>query len=322
MPSTQIKSPIVIVTPVYEDRPAFRALLQDLIMHDGSNLTLIAVDDGSIQEPVDLLDLRECQINGYILRLRRNVGHQRAIAVGLAYVMTNLPQARAVVIMDSDGEDSTASIRILLSELDDPDVDVVVAQRASRVESWRFKLFYQLYKAIFKGLTGRVISFGNFMAMTPAAAARLSSMAESPIHLAASVLNSRLRVRRVAVHRAARYAGQSKMNFVGLVLHGFRGMMVFAEDVLVRVGIACGLVACMSLLMILAAVSLKAAGIATPGWFSVALGLLVLIFIQTGTLVLLTLLTTGNLKANQVDPTERNLALITEVVYEGEKIPR
>jgi hypothetical protein len=112
------------------------------------------------------------------------------------------------------------------------------------------------------------------------------------------------------------------MTFVGLVLHGFRGMMVFAEDVLVRVGIACGLVACMSLLMILAAVSLKAAGIATPGWFSVALGLLVLIFIQTGTLVLLTLLTTGNLKANQVDPTERNLALITEVVYEGEKIPR
>ena len=29
------------------------------------------------------------------------------------------------------------------------------------------------------------------------------------------------------------------MNFVGLALHGFKGLMVFAEDVLVRVGIAC-----------------------------------------------------------------------------------
>ncbi len=98
-------------------------------------------------------------------------------------------------------------------------------------------------------------------------------------------------------------------------------MMVFAEDVLVRVGIACGLVASMSLLMILAAVALKAAGIATPGWFSVALGLLVLIFIQTGTLVLLTLLMTGNLKANQSDPTSQNLALIKEVVYTSKRVP-
>ncbi len=314
--------PIVIITPVYEDQPAFQALSQDLMRHFGPNLTLVVVDDGSIMQPIDLADFPTSQTNGYILRLRRNVGHQRAISVGLAYVMTNVPKVGSVVIMDSDGEDSPASIQSLLSELDHPDVDIAVAQRASRVESWNFKLFYWLYKAIFKGLTGRVISFGNFMAMKPTAAARLSSMAESPIHLAASVLNARLRVRRVAVHRAGRYAGQSKMNFVGLVLHGFRGMMVFAEDVLVRVGIACGLVASMSLLMILAAVALKAAGIATPGWFSVALGLLVLIFIQTGTLVLLTLLMTGNLKANQSDPTSQNLALIKEVVYTAKRVPK
>lgn len=312
--------PIVVVTPVYEDRTAFRVLLQDLRLHTGQSLILVAVDDGSVMEPIDLTDFLASQTNGSILRLRRNVGHQRAITVGLAHVITNVPQARSIVIMDSDGEDSPASISALLSELDNSDVDIVVAQRASRVETWQFKVFYQIYKAIFKGLTGRVISFGNFMAMTPAAAARLSSMAESPIHLAASVLNARLSVRRVAVHRAPRYAGKSKMNFVGLVLHGFRGMMVFAEDVLVRVGIACGLVASMSVLMILAAVALKAVGIATPGWFSVALGLLVLIFIQTGTLVLLTLLMTGNLKANQRDPTDQNLALIKEVFYTAEKV--
>ncbi len=313
---------IVVVTPVYEDRTAFRVLLQDLMLHIGQRFTLVAVDDGSVMEPIDLLDFPEDQTNGHILRLRRNVGHQRAITVGLAYAIRNVSEACPIVIMDSDGEDSPASIPLLLSELDNSDVDIVVAQRASRVESWQFKVFYRLYKAIFRGLTGRVISFGNFMAMTPMAAARLSSMAESPIHMAASVLNARLRVRRVAVHRASRYAGRSKMNFVGLVLHGFRGMMVFAEDVLVRVGIACGLVASMSVLMILAAVALKAAGIATPGWFSVALGLLVLIFIQTGTLVLLTLLMTGNLKANQKDPTDQNLALIREILYKEEKIPQ
>ena len=66
------------------------------------------------------------------------------------------------------------------------------------------------------------------------------------------------------------------MNFVGLALHGFKALMVFAEDVLVRVGIACALIAGLSVVGVLAAVLLKVMGFSTPGWFSVALGILVL----------------------------------------------
>lgn len=311
----------IIITPVYEDRPAFLIFLKELFEKRGAEFTLVAVDDGSLDYPIDSMDFPSGSQKSYILRLRRNVGHQRAISVGLAFVMTNFSHTRSIVIIDSDGEDSPVSVQLLLSELADPNVDIVVAERAGRVESWQFKLFYQTYKVLFKGLTGRVVSFGNFMAMRPNAGERLSSMAETPIHLAASVLASRLRVHRVAIQRSARYAGRSKMNFVGLVLHGFRGMMVFAEDVLVRVGILCGLVAVISLLMIISAVALKVAGVATPGWFSVALGLLVVILIQTGTLVVLTLLMTGSLRAGQRDPTDQNLALIKEVVYIGGGTP-
>lgn len=74
------------------------------------------------------------------------------------------------------------------------------------------------------------------------------------------------------------------MNFVGLTLHGFRGIMVFAEDVLVRVGIAAALLGTLTILGGLASVVLKVSGYATPGWFSVALGILLLVFLQTGTL--------------------------------------
>lgn len=83
------------------------------------------------------------------------------------------------------------------------------------------------------------------------------------------------------------------MNFVGLALHGFRGLMVFAEDVLVRVGIACALLAVLSVIGGIAAVVLKVLGIATPGWFSVTIGILVLVFLQTGALTLMTLMLTG-----------------------------
>ncbi|MEN3967503.1 hypothetical protein VOJ73_14390, partial [Mammaliicoccus sciuri] len=71
------------------------------------------------------------------------------------------------------------------------------------------------------------------------------------------MLNSKLRVSTCALDRGPRYAGRSKMNFVGLALHGFRALMVFAEDVLVRVGIACTLIAGLSVLGSLLAVALK-----------------------------------------------------------------
>ena len=83
------------------------------------------------------------------------------------------------------------------------------------------------------------------------------------------------------------------MNFVTLTLHGFRALMVFTEDVLVRVSLSCVLIATASVLLALIAVGLKLTGYSSPGWFSVALGVLVLIFLQTGTISLMTLLLTG-----------------------------
>jgi hypothetical protein len=140
-------------------------------------------------------------------------------------------------------------------------------------------------------MTGRLISFGNFMALKASAVQRLVVMQELPIHIAAAVIASKLRAQICPLHRGPRYAGQSKMNFVGLVLHGFKGLMVFAEDVLVRVGIACALIACLSIAGAITAVSLKLYGVATPGWFSVALGLLFLMLLQTIALAIMTLMT-------------------------------
>jgi len=73
--------------------------------------------------------------------------------------------------------------------------------------------------------------------------------------------------------------------------------MIFTENVLIRTGIACGLIATFSVLGIIAGVLLKTFGFATPGWFSIALGILVLIFLQTGAITLISLLLTGITKS-------------------------
>ena len=309
---------LIVVTPVFEDVEASSRLFQELGVEFGDQVYVVAVDDGSVRQPLPVSALQKAPVNGAILKLRRNVGHQKAIAVGIDYVASRVSPDQHVVVMDSDGEDVPGSIRTLLDALNRPDVDVAVAHRKSRVETWRFKAFYVIYKRLFSALTGRSISFGNFMAMKASAVKRLAAMQELPIHVAATVLASRLRTGVCPIDRGPRFAGQSKMNFVGLVLHGFKGLMVFAEDVLVRVGLACALIAGGSVFVAGAAIVLKVIGYSSPGWFSVALGILVLIFLQTGTLTLMTLMLTGAVRGGTLTPNGAYRDVIEEVIPTSE----
>lgn len=290
----------IVVMPVYEDVEASSRLFQELAKSQGTGTYIVAVDDGSVRQPVDPAAIAAAGLDGVVVKLRRNVGHQRAIAIGLSYVAEHFDDDAIVVVMDSDGEDTPESITELASGLASPDVDVVVGARKSRVESVKFKAFYVVYKTLFSLLSGRKISFGNFMAAKMPAVRRLASMQELWTHVAACVLGSKLRVQSCSLDRGPRYAGKSKMNFVGLALHGFRALMVFAEDVLVRVGIACTLVAGLSVLGGITAMALKALGFATPGWFSLAFGILLLVFLQTAALTLIILMLSGMMRSGGV----------------------
>jgi hypothetical protein len=293
------KRDLIVVTPVFEDADVAARLYRDIADVLGPDVGIVAVDDGSVRHPLPPSAIADAGLGGSIIRLRRNVGHQRAIAVGISYVAETNPGA-TVVVMDSDGEDVPATIPQLLGELRRPDVDIVVARRQQRQESLAFRAFYVVYRAIFWVLSGRRIRFGNFMAVKPQGLKRLAAMPELWIHVASSVLMSRLRLAFSPIDRGLRYAGRSKMNFSSLVLHGVRALMVFAEDVLVRVCIVCAAIATLSVAMIGLTLFLKLVGFATPGWFSVALGILILVLLQTGALTLMTLMLSGVVRAGSM----------------------
>lgn len=312
---------VTIITPVYEDLVAFQKLIDEVKILPGLRVTLIAVDDGSIHEPLRKDILEKAGIDGVVLKLKRNVGHQRSLAIGLWFAHKRIEDEETVILMDSDGEDKPSSILELHQVLQKKTTDVVVAERKSRNESINFKAFYIIYKIMFKLFTGRQIGFGNFMVMTGSAVKRLVAMEELPIHIAAAVLLSKLRVLCCPIDRGIRYAGKSKMNFTSLALHGFRGLMIFAEDVLVRVGLVCAAVSLSTLLLIITVISLKFISIPTPGWFSVALGILLLIIMQTGTLALMTLMLTGVVRSRGVSG-ETNYGVYIEDVYQCYQITK
>ena len=295
----------VIVTPVFEDSEAVSRLFVQLHETLGNQAFVVAVDDGSVRKPLDAGLISDAGLDGVVIRLRRNVGHQRAIAVGLNYVCEHLSDLPCVV-MDSDGEDMPASVPVLIEKFEASGADIVVAKRRNRSETWQFLVFYAIYKRIFGVLTGRSISFGNFMILKPAAVRRLCVMPEIWIHLAASVLVCGLQVALLSIDRGSRYAGHSKMNFTSLVLHGFRATTVFAENIMVRLGVFCILFGGLSVAGIIASVVLKMLGMASPGWFSVALGLLTIMLVQTGALVLISLFMTGIVRSNNMLTVDHN----------------
>ncbi|HIE1099322.1 MULTISPECIES: glycosyltransferase [Stenotrophomonas] len=309
----------IVVMPVYEDLEASSKLFVELARTQGPDTYVVAVDDGSVRQPLPISAIEASGLEGVVIRLRRNVGHQRAIAIGLGYVAEHFDGNDIVVVMDSDGEDTPESISELVAGLDSADVDVVVASRRSRVESLKFKSFYIVYKLLFSLLSGRQISFGNFMAAKMPAVRRLASMQELWIHVAACVLGSKLRVQTCALDRGPRYAGRSKMNFVGLALHGFRALMVFAEDVLVRVGIACTMVAALSIIGGIVATGLKMLGFASQGWFSLAFGILVLVFLQTAALTLIILMLSGMMRGGGVMSVGSYREFVDEVLHAGHR---
>lgn len=226
-----------IVMPVLDDWDSLQVLVQNVeAQFTAGRRVYVAVDDGSATTPDEAV-LAAALGEGstlHILRLRANQGHQRAIALGLAYIREH-HDVEGVIVMDSDGEDRPEDIPNLLAEEGDHPGSIVVASRAQRSEGLIFQIFYAIYKMVFRYLTGRFIDFGNFSYLP---ISRVDSVIYNGTvwnNFAASVLRSRAPMRFLPTVRGTRYFGSSKMNFTSLMLHGMSAISVFSDFVIGRI---------------------------------------------------------------------------------------
>lgn len=216
-----------------------------------------------------------------VLRLRRNLGHQRAIAIGLAHVQQS-SRHDAVLVMDSDGEDTPEGVLALLRAFEDSRGEqAIFAERSRRSESLLFRCFYQIYRVLHRGLTGISVRVGNFSILPAGYLDTLVAMSELWNHYAASVFRSKLPYAMLPIARGTRIAGVSTMNFPALVLHGLSAISVFGDVVGVRllIGSLAGSVLAGLGIIAVAAVRLFTDR-AIPGWATYATGTLVIIAIQ------------------------------------------
>jgi len=256
---------IGLLIPVYDDWEAAALLCYELDRVCAglttAALRVYLVDDGSPTAPAGSAFAVPPNHLGAIqsIRLRRNVGHQRAIALGLAYLYDRT-DLDAVVVMDGDGEDRPAdAVHLIERYLSDP-TRIVFAARRRRLEGRLFKLGYAAYRVCHRVLTGIEVRIGNFSIVPRHLVGAVAASSESWSHYAASVVKARLPFTTVPMDRGERLAGRSRMNYVTLVSHGLSAISVFREVVASRLLLASTASALLIALAILAVLSMQAAG--------------------------------------------------------------
>lgn len=251
--------------PVFDDWEAIERLLgplDDALAAHGLSAEVVVVDDASGLAPREEFGQAKRKAVGTItrVRLRRNLGHQRAIAVGLVYVHGNIP-CEAVVVMDSDGEDRPQDVPKLVAEFRRRGGrEIVFAERSRRSERLLFICLYHAYRLLHWALVGIPVRVGNFSVIPREVLGTLAVTSEMWSHYAAAAFKARVPRTSIPLARGVRLAGRSKMRFTSLVAHGLSAIWVFGEVAGVRLAVGSSVLAAIA---VTAAVAFQAQ---SPEW--------------------------------------------------------
>ncbi len=277
---------VLVLMPLRDDWTSAAELIRRLDQALSSRpcvLNVLLVDDGSVQgcSSQDFQSGFAIVQTIRILRLRRNLGHQRAIAIGLAHI-EQTTACDAVLVMDADGEDTpSGALELIRSFSEDEGKKAIFAERSRRTESILFRIFYWLYKSLHRILTGLSVRVGNFSILPSGYLSTIVTLPEMWNHYAAAVFRSRLSFTTLPIPRGQRIAGASQMNFVALVTHGLSAISVFGDVVGVRLLIGSLLGSLLATGGILFVIMVRLfTNQAIPGWATSATGILAIILVQ------------------------------------------
>ena len=264
---------IVSTDPLLADcRPVF-TLMDDTAGQDHEIARLSALNDTTVVVPPF------------------NLGHQRGIVYGLRSIIDGLGPADVIVTMDADGEDRPEDLpQMVGAVLAAPDDSVlVVARRTKRNESFQFRIFYTMFKSMFRILTGTTVRSGNYAAYRASLARRILHHPYFDLCYSSTLVSLDMQVTEVPCPRGNRYAGTSRMNLMRLFMHGVRMLLPFTDRIAVRALTAFSAIFAAGIVMGIVVVGIRLGTTAAiPGWTTFTLlGVLILSFIALGNFIVL-----------------------------------
>ena len=227
---------IIILIPTYNDCKSLRRLLSNInkyFNNEKITLEILIINDCS-SEKYYLQDLKLKNIRSIkIIDLKKNVGSQKAIFIGLNKI-SKLKKRSTIVVMDSDGEDDPAKISKLANRANQNDDAIVFALRKKRLETFFFQLLNKFRLLITFLLTGKYLNFGNFSAFSNKNLKNLIKNKNLSIAFCSGVVKNHLKINLVSIPKRKRYHGISKVSFFFLIKHSINIISIFYIQVFLR----------------------------------------------------------------------------------------
>ena len=243
----------IILTPTFNDWRSLNKLLLEIdknILDLKGNFKVLIINDASTTKPQfnlkNIKRLRKIRI----VTLKKNLGSQKSICVGLKYLKKKKTKA-IIVIIDSDGEDDPKQVKKLINLAKKNPKSVISANRLRRRENIFFRFLYKLHLFITLLFTGKYIDFGNYCSFSSSNLKKLLSNANLWLACSAGLVKNCDTIKPYYADRKKRYFDSSKAQLSFLFIHSLNIISVFRSNVLKN-----SLVSCLILLLIFLSVKI------------------------------------------------------------------
>lgn len=224
---------LIILISIYNDFKSLNILIENFNFKEIKKTHLIIINDGSKEK----LNISKKNSNKFliikIINLKKNLGSQRAFAVGLDFIKKNYKNSK-IILMDGDGEDNPKKIDKILEFSTKEKKKIITVCRLFRRENFLIKLLYEIYFLLVIILTHKIIRFGNYSLIQSSHLKNILSGNAIWFAYPAALINSSINIKKIYERKELRYIDKSKMSYRKLIEHALRIIVVFKDRILIN----------------------------------------------------------------------------------------
>ena len=225
-----------IVLPTYNDWKSLNILLiqiEKYLKNTKNIYKILIIDDNSSEKNKYRLNKNKFFKEIKILRLKNNVGSQKAIATGLKFISKYQKKREdKFIIMDSDGEDDPKKIKEIIKFIDkNHKTKIITMNRTIRKESFFFSILYEIHLLLTFFITLKYIRFGNFSFLNRKVINSLTKKKELWLAYSATLNKFFESKESILAPRRKRISGKSKMSYSNLITHSLNIQSVYMKNI-------------------------------------------------------------------------------------------
>ncbi len=220
--------------PVYNDWNSLNILLNQIdkeILSFDDEFNVIILNDCSTENHSINKDKFQKIGSLKIINLRKNLGSQRALAIGLKHIANDNEKTK-IILMDADGEDDPSMLKEIINFSKKEPKKIITVNRTKRNEHPIFRLMYEMHYFFTILLTGKKIRFGNYSLLNSENLKKLFLNGDLWGAYPATVVKNFIEIKSLFCERKKRYSDKTKMNLFALFFHSLRIISVFKKRVI------------------------------------------------------------------------------------------